>query len=79
MTLTTLINSRGFNQDTGRAKKAATVGPLFISDRGNPAHVLISIEEYQRLTNQHRNIIEALSMPGLRHACSVALRPFACA
>ena len=65
MTLTTLINSRGFNQDTGRAKKAATVGPLFISDRGNPAHVLISIEDYQRLTNQHRNIIQALSMLGL--------------
>ncbi len=64
MTITTLT-SREFNQDTGRAKKAATAGPVFITDRGKPAHVLISIEDYQRLTSQYRNIIEALSMPGL--------------
>ena len=64
MTITTLT-SREFNQDTGRAKKAAAAGPVFITDRGKPAHVLISIEDYQRLTGQHRNIIEALSMPGL--------------
>lgn len=64
MTITTLT-SREFNQDTGRAKKAATAGPVFITDRGKPAHVLISIEDYQRLTGQYRNIIEALSMPGL--------------
>ena len=78
MTITTLT-SREFNQGTGRAKKAATAGPVFITDRDKPAHVLISIEEYQRLTNQHRNIIEALSMPGPRHACGAALRPSACA
>ncbi|UEO01125.1 type II toxin-antitoxin system Phd/YefM family antitoxin [Acidiferrobacter thiooxydans] len=64
MAITTLT-SREFNQDTGRAKKAAAVGPVFITDRGKPAHVLLSIEEYQRLTGRHRNIIEALSMPGL--------------
>ncbi len=64
MTITTL-SSREFNQDTSRAMKAATAGPVFITDRGKPAHVLISIEDYQRLTGQHRNIIEALSMPGL--------------
>ena len=64
MTITTLT-SREFNQDTGRAKKAATAGPVFITDRGKPAHVLISIEDYQRLTGQHRNFIEALSMPDL--------------
>ncbi|MFA5733107.1 MAG: type II toxin-antitoxin system Phd/YefM family antitoxin [Acidithiobacillus sp.] len=61
----TTLTSREFNQDTGRAKKAATAGPVFITDRGKPAHVLLSIEDYQRLTSQHRNIIEALSMPGL--------------
>ena len=64
MTITTLT-SREFNQDTGRSKKAATAGPVFIADRGKPAHVLISIGDYQRLTGQHRNINEALSMPGL--------------
>lgn len=64
MTITTL-SSREFNQDTSRAKKAATEGPVFITDRGKPAHVLLSIEEYQRITGRHRNIVEALSMPGL--------------
>jgi prevent-host-death family protein len=61
----TTLSSREFNQDTGRAKKAATEGPVFITDRGKPAHVLLSIEEYQRLTARPRSIVEALSMPGL--------------
>ncbi len=64
MTITTL-SSRELNQDVSRAKKAAKNGPVFITDRGKPAHVLLSIEEYQRLTGKHRNIIEALSMPGI--------------
>jgi prevent-host-death family protein len=64
MTITTL-SSREFNQDTSRAKKAAAGGPVFITDRGKPAHVLLSIEEYRRITGQRRSIVEALSMPGL--------------
>ena len=64
MTITSL-SSREFNQDTSRAKKAAAEGPVFITDRGRPAHVLLSIDEYQRITKKHRNIVDALSMPGL--------------
>jgi prevent-host-death family protein len=64
LTITTL-SSREFNQDTSRAKKAAADGPVFITDRGVPAHVLLSIDEYRRITGRHRNIVEALSMPGL--------------
>ncbi len=64
MTITTL-SSREFNQDTGRAKKAAEKGPVFITDRGKPAHVLLSIEEYRRLAGHRRSIVDALSMPGL--------------
>jgi prevent-host-death family protein len=64
MTITTL-SSREFNQDTSRAKKAALEGPVFITDRGRPAHVLLSIADYQRLAGQGRNIVESLSMPGL--------------
>lgn len=59
------LSSREFNQDTSRAKKAASDGPVFITDRGRPAHVLLSIEEFQRITGRQRNIVEALSMPGL--------------
>jgi len=61
----TTLSSREFNQDTSRAKKAASEGPVFITDRGKPAHVLLSIEEYQRLTGGHRKIADALAMPGL--------------
>ena len=61
----TSLTSREFNQDTSRAKRASEHGPVFITDRGRPAHVLLSIEEYQRLRGPRRNLAEALSMPGL--------------
>jgi prevent-host-death family protein len=64
MTITTL-SSREFNQDTGRAKKAAAEGPVFITDRGRPSHVLLSIEEYRRITGGRRKIADALAMPGV--------------
>ena len=64
MTITTLT-SRELNHDLGRAKRAAQTGPVFITDRGKPAHVLLSYSEYQRLTGQRRSLVEALSTPGL--------------
>ncbi|RZL01699.1 MAG: type II toxin-antitoxin system Phd/YefM family antitoxin [Rubrivivax sp.] len=63
MTITTL-SSREFNQDASGAKKAAQNGPVIITDRGRPAHVLLTIEQYQRLTGQQKNIIDLLAMPG---------------
>jgi len=59
----TTLSSREFNQDTSRAKKAATQGPVFITDRGTPAHVLLSIEKYQRLTGGLGNLIDQLGLP----------------
>jgi PHD/YefM family antitoxin component YafN of YafNO toxin-antitoxin module len=64
MTITTL-SSREFNQDSTRAKKAAKQGPVFITDRGKSSHVLLSIEQYQQLTCDHRKIADALAMPGV--------------
>ncbi len=64
MTITTL-SSRAFNQDTSRAKKAANDGPVFITDCGKPAHVLLSFEEYQRITGGHHKIADLLAMPGI--------------
>lgn len=63
MAITTL-SSREFNQDTSRAKKAARRGPVFITNRGRPAHVLLSIAEYQKITKKHVNILDMLAMPG---------------
>ena len=61
----TTLSSREFNQDTSRAKKAASEGPVFITDRGKPAHVLLSIEEYHRITGKRRSLVDVLSTPGL--------------
>lgn len=63
MTITTL-SSRELNQDVTRAKRATQFGPVFITDRGKPAHVLLSFEQYQQLTGQLRNIADALAMRG---------------
>lgn len=61
----TTLTSRELNQDVGRAKREAMKGPVFITDRGKPAHVLLSIEDYERLTRPRRTLAEALYMPGV--------------
>ena len=63
----TTLSSREFNQDTGGAKKAAKEGPVFITDRGRPAHVLLTIDEYQRLSGGSTSIVEMLAMPGIEN------------
>lgn len=74
----TSLSSREFNQDTGRAKRAAKNGPVFITDRGRPAHVLLTIEDYQRLTagvaRHHRESGPAARRRRHRTGNSVAAR-----
>ncbi|MBV8972214.1 MAG: type II toxin-antitoxin system Phd/YefM family antitoxin [Sphingomonadaceae bacterium] len=57
----TTVTSREFNQDAGRAKRAAAIGPVFITDRGRPAHVLLRIEDYERLVGGGASIVDLLS------------------
>lgn len=64
MTVTT-FTSREFNRDLARAKRAARSGPVFVTDRGKPAHVLLSIGDYRRLAGNNRSLADALSMTGL--------------
>ena len=64
MTITTL-SSREFNQAASEAKKAANKGPVFITDRGRPAHVLMSMALYQRLTGSRQKIADLLAMQGI--------------
>ena len=64
MTITT-VSSREFNQHSSEAKKAASHGPVFITDRGRPAHVLLSFEVYQRLAGGQQKISDLLAMPGV--------------
>ncbi len=57
------LTSREFNQDTARAKREAAKGPVFVTDRGRPTHVLLSVEEYERLKGPKKNVVEALHDP----------------
>ena len=45
-------SSRNFTRDVSGAKRAACEGPVFISDRGRPAFVLLNIDEYNQLLGQ---------------------------
>jgi prevent-host-death family protein len=59
MTITTL-SSREFNQDASRAKRAAKDGPVIITERGRPAYVLMTIEDYRKLTGGGRPLSRAV-------------------
>ena len=61
----TTISSREFNQDVSRAKRAADEGPVIITDRGEPAWVLVRHETWQRLAGKSPSIQELLALPGL--------------
>jgi len=62
MSITT-ISSREFNQDVSGAKRNAMFGPVFITDRGHPAHVLMTIEAYQKIAGTKETIVDLLAMP----------------
>ena len=55
------ISSREFNQDAAGAKRAARQGPVFITDRGKPAHVLMTVEEYRKLAGRGPGLAELLA------------------
>ncbi len=59
----TTLTSREFNQDVSKAKRDAVMGPVFITDRGRTAHVLLTIEDYLRITKTEESIVELLAMP----------------
>lgn len=59
-----IITSREFNQDVSKAKRDARKGPVFITDRGQPSHVLLSIETYQLISDTGTSITDLLAMPG---------------
>jgi len=58
-----VLSSRDFNQDVSHAKRAARIEPVFITDRGRPTHVLMSIENFKNLTGQTESVVDLLAMP----------------
>lgn len=59
------VTSREFNQDVSKIKHAAESGPVFITDRGRAAHVLLSIADYEKLVKKNENIVDLLAMSNM--------------
>jgi prevent-host-death family protein len=59
-----IISSREFNQNVSGAKRAADEGPVVITDRGEPAYVLLRHEDYRKLTRGKKSIVDMLALPG---------------
>jgi hypothetical protein len=58
----TVMNSREFNQQVSRAKRAALEGPVFITDRGVEAFVLQRIEDFRAASQSKPGLFDVLSM-----------------
>lgn len=61
----TILSSREFQRNAHKAQKATQNGPVIITHRGRPAHVLLTHDHYMRLVSGKRSLVEALAMPGL--------------
>jgi prevent-host-death family protein len=61
--ITTTMSSRAFNQDTGGAKSAAAKGPVVITDRGKPSHVLMTYADYRALIGTEPSLADMIADP----------------
>jgi PHD/YefM family antitoxin component YafN of YafNO toxin-antitoxin module len=59
----TVFTKSEFAEHPDRAMNAASEGPVFITDSDGPQHVVLSIDDYQRMAGRPQSIVEALSMP----------------
>ncbi|GEL47299.1 antitoxin [Cellulomonas hominis] len=58
----TVMTAREFNHDVSAAKRAATHGPVVITDRGRPSHVLLTVDTWRALTDNRPGLATALRM-----------------
>jgi prevent-host-death family protein len=58
-----MMTSREANQDFSRAKREARLGPVIITERGRPANVLMSYDEYKKLTGKPKSLLDLLAAP----------------
>lgn len=57
----TIVNARTFNHSPSKVKAMAKEGPVFVTDRGNPTLVVLSIDEYERLSGAG-SVLDSLRM-----------------
>lgn len=56
------MTAREFNRDVSAAKRAAADGPVVITDRGEPAYVLLTMDEYRQMHGDGGDLVARLSM-----------------
>lgn len=61
------ITSREFNRDVSASKRAAERGPVVITDHGRRSHVLMTAEQYDRITGSGELVGDRLRMRGGEH------------
>ena len=54
------LSVRDFNRDPARARLAAKDGPVFVTERGKPTVVVLSIEAYEKLVGQNCSLADVL-------------------
>lgn len=57
----TTMGAREFNQDVSAAKRKAALGPVVITDRGEPAFVLLSFSDFEAMRD-NRSLLDVLQM-----------------
>jgi prevent-host-death family protein len=62
------VSSREFNQDVSQVKRVALHEPVFVTDRGKPTHVLLSIDAYRQLMGKPDTLAELLLASDPIHA-----------
>ncbi len=60
--MVTKMTARELNRDVSAAKRAAASGPVVITDRGEPAYVLLTVAEYRTLQGEAEDVVERLRM-----------------
>lgn len=57
------MSSQEFNRDSGKAKRAATDGPVVVTERGEPSHVLLTWADYLAAIGAGSSIGDLLGDP----------------
>ena len=58
-----IVTAREFNQDISKAKRFAAGEPVFVTDRGRPTHVLLSIGAYRQLSGERQSVLDLIGAP----------------
>jgi prevent-host-death family protein len=62
-----VVSMREHNQDSSGVVRAASKAPVFLTNRGKTTHVLMSIEEYEKLNGKPKSIVDMLRDPESDH------------